>query len=196
MNELDVWMRDADPAAAFSEDEIDDRVRIASATARAGHSSRGPVWKRAGFLIPVVGASIILMGAAVFVPLQLSLDGQQVEIDVRLPIQYTTSGGEEISCTYGLYFGSARGRDADLEAAVETIKERDWVGIGEDVYEYAIAHSVSPQVGEVWEADSPRVREKIAFELAVRAVVTQQLTGTLPDGAGFAGTTDCSGQLS
>jgi hypothetical protein len=198
MNDLDALLRTADPATSWDDVDIDQRVRVARA---ASHSSaallpRKPRWKRARILIPTLGVSMALMGAAVVVPMQLWVDNREVDLDIELPIDYTTASGERVECTYGLYLGSPSGRNAELDVAADRIKEHDWSGIGEAVHRYAVAHPVSPQEGEVWTVDNLEVREKMAFELAVTAVVTDHLSGILPDGAGFAGTTDCTGRLS
>ncbi len=136
------------------------------------------------------------MGAALVAPLQLWVNDQEVQLDVQLPINYTTASGTDVSCEYGLYFDSAAGRTPEIDVAVDKLQGMDLSGFGEEIYQYAVAHPASPKEGETWNVDNAGVREKIAFELAVRAVVTDRLSGILPAGAGFSGTTDCTGQLS
>lgn len=188
MDDLDELLRDADPAAPWDSVVVDAHVRSAQQVARTMKPRRARGWRRARVLVPaVVGAAIVLTGAVIAVPLQLSLDNHKVPIDLHLPIHYTTASGQEISCTAGLYFSSPAGRTPAIVAALPKIKEHDWSHIGEDIYRYALAHP----------ADAPqRQREKISFELAISPVVMKQLSGILPDDAGFTLTDDCSGQLS
>ena len=187
VDDLDELLRTADPAAQGAGIDVDGHVRTAQETAREARPRRARRWRRARILLPALGATALLTGAAVVIPLQLSLNNHRVDIDLQLPIRYTTASGQTISCMAGLYFGSAAGRTPAIVAALPEIKKHDWSHIGEDIYRYALAHP----------ADAPpQQREKISFELAISPVVMQQLSGILPDGAGFALTDNCSGRLS
>lgn len=197
MAELDDLLHRADPASRWNAEEVEQRVWRASLTAKQAPAvSRKTPWKRPAVLVPLLLSGVVLMGAAVVAPLQLWVKDQEVQLDVQLPIEYTTVSGREVSCKYGLYFDSAAGRTPEIDAAMDKLRGMDFSGLGKEIYQYAVDHPASPQEGETWNVDNASVREKIAFELAVRAVVTDRLSGILPAGAGFSGTTDCAGQLS
>lgn len=196
MNDLDAMLRNADPATQWSEADIEHRVAGAASRIQRSSPRRAPFWKRTRVAIPVLAAAVALMGAAVVLPLQLWVDGREVDIDLEVPVEYVTAGGHRVACTAGFHFGSPSGRGPELEAAVNELRGRDWSGIGEEIYEHAVAHPVAPQDGEVWRVDTAQVREKIAFELAITAVMTSRTSDTLPAGAGIVVTNDCTGRLS
>lgn len=198
MSNLDELIRKADPAIGINDETVERRVLDGiSASRRSRPSTPRPWWTRAKVAIPAgVGVLALITGAAVVIPMQLQVDETPVEVDLQLPVSYTTSSGEDITCTYGIYFGEPEARPADLEEAIAELSSQDWSSFGDQVYQHATEHPVTPQDGEVWTVDSQEVRDKMSFELAVSAVVLGRLPSDLASGMPrFAGTTDCMGQL-
>lgn len=104
---LQSQLASADPVAEGADDSARALVRRMSAEARAAYvvrsRERAPWWKRPRTVLPVglVGLAA-LTGAAVLVPLGLSINGTQVDPDVEIPIVYTTDTGTHVSCRYGI----------------------------------------------------------------------------------------------
>lgn len=195
MPELDILLHKGDPAARLTGSEIDRRVGMAEADAlvRRSAASRTPRWKRARVVIPVLVVTVALMGAAVVTPLRLWIDGREADLDLKLPVEYTTTSGQEIHCTIGASLGSTNGRGPELDAVADELRDRDWSGLGEEIYEYSVTHPFSPAEDYVMESDTPKIRQRIAFQLAITAVLTLRTADVMPAGAGFAITGDCPG---
>lgn len=195
MDTLDEELRQADPVTRLRRDDV--TLIIASmANALPNQSSRKTQWwKNWRIAVPVAAVSVLaITGAAIAAPLLLGVDGEWVDVDARIPITYETESGVSVSCVYGLYVTSAAGRTAEDERLGEFLADADWAGIGQEIYDYAIANPITPQAGEVWTNDSPEVRDAISFKLAVTPVITDHVPAELlAHGSGWGSTDTCTG---
>lgn len=147
--------------------------------------SRAKRRRRSVWLIPgaVVAAGALTAGATVFAP--------YFDPDVRIPIEYVTDTGVEITCTYALRVGSVvGGENPELR---EWLTSQDWSGVGQRIYEDAVANPFIPGEDDKGEWTS-ELRDSVSFFDAMG----QQISA--PDGLAVfgdevAGTSDCTGQL-
>ncbi len=194
---LDEDLKGADPATRIPRGEAAVIIE-AMASALSWESDRPRRWWsnwRITVPVGIVGA-LALTGAAAVMPLVLGVDGQEVELDARIPIRYVTDSGVTVECVYGIYLGSPAGRTVEVERAADFLADYDWEGIGEEIYDWAMTHPVTPGENEVWEVDTPELRDQLSFRLAVSPVVLEKLPPDLRDaGIGFSSTDTCSGQL-
>ena len=150
-------------------------------------------WRDWKIMVPVgVGAALALTGSAILAPLLIGVDGEWVDLDARIPIVYETETGLSVSCEYGVYVSSGDSRTAADQRAAEILASEDWTGVGQDVYDSAIANPHTPQQGEVWTNDTPELRDGIAFKLALTRVVTSRLPHDLQS-VGMRSTDTCTG---
>lgn len=156
-------------------------------------------WTRPRVLIPIgIGALLSVTGAAVALPLlDLQVNGQEVELDVEIPITYTTKTGVSVVCSYGLYVGDPSKRTAADEALATFLREHDWQGIGQRIYEQAISHPYVPGATDEWESDTQQLRDQFSWSDAQNTVIFEQEipSNLLPDGLSTGGPSNCSGQL-
>lgn len=192
----------ADPAVEGVEDEerVADIVRRMSVAARQTAikeaPSRGPWWRRRRAMIPLGIAGVVaLTGAAVAFPLTIGVNGKTATLDVVIPITYTTDTGMEVSCSYGIYFGDPATRnDADERLAVFA-QEHDWSGIGQRIYDEAIANPFVPGPDDDWEDDSPEIRDSFSFHRATELIWSEIPAELRPEYHFAARAMDCTGQL-
>ncbi len=191
----DEELRQGDPVVGLRHDEATSLITAMVGELQAGHLPTTRWWKNWKVTVPVgVVGVLALTGAAIAAPLVLGVDGQWVDIDARIPITYETESGVSVSCVYGLYVSSAAGRTAEDDRLGEFLADADWTGIGQEIYDYAIANPVTPQEGEVWNNDSPEVRDAISFKLAVTPVITAHVPAELLNsGSGWSSTDTCTG---
>jgi hypothetical protein len=194
---LDEQLRAADPAARIRPDET--VPLIAAMTAQL---SREPVrrrswWQNWKVTLPIGFVGVLAVtGAGIAAPLILAVGepGNEVELDARIPITYMTESGVTVNCVYGVYLTGGSGRTVDSERAAEFLANEDWTGVGQEIYDFAIAHPVTPQEGEVWTNDTPEVRDAISFKLAVVPVISSHLPAELREvGSQLASTDTCTG---
>ncbi|WP_341974425.1 hypothetical protein LTA6_002867 [Microbacterium sp. LTA6] len=191
----------ADPVAAGEDARLHDLVRRMTVDTReasiAGTLTRAPWWKRRRTMIPLgIAGAIALTGAAVMIPLGIAVNGTPVEMDVEIPILYTTDTGVDVSCRYGIYFGDPATRSAADERLAEFAQNHDWTGIGQRVYEEAIANPFAPGPNDVWETDTQELRDRHSFNLAIGGVLYGEIPAELrAEGQQVGGTMDCTGQL-
>jgi len=154
---------------------------------------RRPWWKNWKVMLPIgVVGVLALTGAGVAAAPLILADG--VELDARIPITYVTESGVTVNCVYGLIRNGENGRTAERERAAEFLANEDWSGVGQEIYDFAIAHPVTPQEGEVWTNDTPDVRDAISFKLAVIPVISSHLPADLREaGSQLASTDTCTG---
>jgi hypothetical protein len=190
----------ADPAMVPTGATTHDLVRRMAAAARQASTdmadARRPWWKRPGTMVPlgIVGA-LALTGAAVAVPLRLWVNDIPVKLDVEIPIVYTTDTGLEVSCRYGIYFGDPVNRsDADEELA-QFVANHDWTGIGQRIYDEAIANPFIPGPNDDWEVDSQDIRDSFSFGRATDLIWAEIPEDLRQTGLSAGGTSDCTGQL-
>lgn len=193
MDTLDNELNEADPAARLREDVV---TPLISTMARALPSQavhRRRWWRNWRITGPVgVVGVLALTGGAIAVPFVLGVEGEWVDMDASIPIEYVTESGVAVSCKLGVYVRSDNGRTAEDDQAAKFLAEEDWTGIGQEVYDHAIANPVSPQEGEVWTDDTPELRDGVSFKLALTTVVISHLPPEM-QGTGLASTDTCTG---
>lgn len=192
-------LESADPVGGSNDATMRVLVRRLSAEAHASVStSRGstPWWKRRRTMIPlgIVGA-LALTGAAVFVPLNLAVNGTQVDLDVEIPIVYTTDTGVDVSCRYGMYVGDPASRSAADERLAAFVKNHDWTGIGQRIYDAAMANPFVPGPDDDWEVDNQELRDNASFFNALGMIWEEIPAELQEDGQSSGGTSDCTGKL-
>lgn len=190
----------ADPVPDGEDAELHDLVTRMAADARtaaaAGVTPRVPWWRRRRTIIPVgLGVLIAATGAAVLIPLQLSVNDTAVDLDVEFPIIYTTDTGVEVSCRYGLYFGDPLDRTATDERLAEFVREHDWTGIGQRIYDEAIANPFVPGPDDDLEVDTPELRDQFSFFEATELIWAEIPEELLTDAWSSGSTMDCTGVL-
>lgn len=191
----------ADPFPKGEDSELHDLVRRMAAeardTSRTKLAARAPWWKRRRIVIPVgIVGVVALSGAAVAVPLGLGINGTQVDLDAEIPIIYTTDNGIDVSCRYGIYFGDPANRTAEDEQLAEFVENHDWSGIGQRIYDEAIANPFVPGPNDDWEVDNQELRDNFSFNNALSLVIWEEIPTDLLQGAQSSGaTSDCTGRL-
>ena len=128
----------------------------------------------------MIVVALVATGAAIVfpIPTTMSIGGQTVEPDARIPISYTTASGMEVTCQYLVYLGDDVRTTHDSEVGA-VLGETDWTGVGQDIYDYAISHPAAPANGEEWTNDSPETRDLSSFIYAVQPVVEGRLPADL-----------------
>ena len=160
-----------------------------------------PWWKRRRIIVPLGVASVaVLSGGALLIPLSLSVNGTKVEPDAQIPIVYTTDTGVDVSCRYEIYIGEPGSRDADDLQLADFMDNHDWAGIGQRIYEYAIANPFAPGPDGGMETDTPQGRDELSLARAtsrlIEAEIPESLQGALlKEGTVYSSTTDCKGVL-
>ncbi len=191
MPEMDDLLREADPARTLDDTHASRVVSARWETTRVTRRKRR--WRIA--LPLTLGIAAVCTGAAIAAPLVLFVGEEetQVEPDVVVPIEYTTISGQEVSCAYAIYLGGTERTDAD-ERVAAALASTDWTGVGQEIYDHAVANPRGPQDGETWRHDSVGVRDAISFKIAVVPVLERRLPAGLQGSSGQWGSTDsCSG---
>lgn len=193
MSELDRLLAEADPTkreSPMSAQEIRETSRTARDVAEAL-----PWWRRRRVALPVAGLSLIALTAgAIAVPLALRINDQSVHVDVTIPISYVTETGRTISCEYGIYVGTPDNRtDAD-EEAIAFLKSADWSGIGQEIYEEALANPYVPGPNDDWESDSQEVRDRFSFNQATDIIIAR-VSAEVNGLSSLGSTSTCTGEL-
>ncbi|MFS0731891.1 hypothetical protein ABC304_07780 [Microbacterium sp. 1P10UB] len=193
MDELTERLDQADPATGLRRDEAAALIMAMVDELPADRMQRPRWWQNLRIMVPLgaVGA-LALTGAAIAVPLVIAVNGEHVDLDARVPIVYETETGVSVTCEYGVYVMSGDARTAEDERAAEILASEDWTGVGQDVYDSAIANPHVPQEGEIWANDSPELRDGVAFKLALTRVITSRLPPDL-QGVGMGSTDTCTG---
>lgn len=112
---------------------------------------------------------------------------------VEVPISYTTDSGRSVSCTATVQGGAVV--DADARALKDYLNSQDWTGVGQRIYDRALANPFVP--GEGYPAGLTSA-ELDAHSWG--AAMTDLIPGVLPENltAGWAGDSvgsDCTGEL-
>ena len=197
MDNLDERLRAADQAARIRPDVA--AALIADMTEQLPREAvrRRPWWMNWKVTLPIgVVGLLAVTGAAVAAPLILAVGEPYkiVELDARIPITYVTESGTTVDCVYGIYLNGHGGRTAQQERAAGFLANEDWTGLGQEIYDFAIAHPSLPKEGEVWTNDTPGVRDAISFKLAVIPVISSRLPADLRAvGSQFVSTDTCTG---
>ena len=190
-------LRDADPASRLEDAATSGLVRQLALAAQETSERGGdalPWWRRRRVALPLaIGGVVALTGAAV--PLGIWINGAEVPLDVAIPIEYTTDTGVKVSCRYGLYFGDPAQRTPGDERAAEFVRRHDWSGIGQRIYEEAIANPFEPGPSDDWEVDNQQLRDSFSFNRALGLIWTEIPDDVRASLRSTGATTDCTGQL-
>lgn len=190
---LDNDLKEADPAARLREDEVAPLILTIARALPSQAAQRRRWWKNWRITVPVGMVGVLaLTGGAIAVPFILGDESGWVDMDASIPIEYVTESGVAVSCKLGVHVRSDNGRTAEDDRVAKFLAEEDWTGIGQEVYDHAIANPVSPQEGEVWTDDTPELRDGVSFKLALTTVVMSHLPPVM-QGTGFASTDTCTG---
>ncbi|UJP10343.1 hypothetical protein L2X99_01095 [Microbacterium sp. KUDC0406] len=153
-------------------------------------------WKRPRIVVPIAfGIAVLATGAAEYVPLMLGVNGTPVDVEVRIPIHYVTDSGVTIDCEEGLYVGDPAHRTAADEKLADFLKAQDWSGIGQEIYDKAIAEPFVPGPNDDWEVDTQELRDGFSFRNAESLIYERIPDELTPDGTSIGGTGTCAGQL-
>lgn len=194
----------ADPIAEGEDTQLHDLVRrmTRAAQAEATIESRSPApwWRRRRTLIPLGIAGVVaLTGAALVIPLnQLWIDGMTVDADVVIPVNYTTDTGVDVSCRYSIYYGDPADRSESDEQLAAFVADQDWTGIGQRIYEHAIANPFVPGRDGGLQFDTQQNRDQMSLSIAIRHEIEEIIPDHLrdtPEGIIESGLTDCQGKL-
>ena len=179
MTSVDDRLKDADPARGLSDAALSPGVLAMWERAQSSPPVR-PSRRRWRIAIPVIVVALVATGAAIAfpIPTTMSIGGQTVEPDARIPISYTTASGTEVTCQYLVYLGDDVRTTHDSEVGA-VLGATDWTGVGQDIYDHAISNPVVPADGEVWTNDSPETRDLSSFIQAVQPVVEGRLPADL-----------------
>ncbi|MGM7670286.1 hypothetical protein [Microbacterium sp. A93] len=189
----------ADPISDIEDATLSVLVQqMARAARKSGTTDSviSPWWKRRRAFIPLTIAGVVaLTGAAVLIPLSLGVNGTNVELDAEIPIVYTTDTGVSVTCRYGIYFGEPAERtDADEQLA-DFVKNHDWTGIGQRIYEEAVANPFVPGPNDDWEVDTQELRDIASFNQATDLIWEEIPKKLAQEVQSSSGTMDCKGQL-
>lgn len=155
---------------------------VDEARSQAGHQQRTSRRRRVFLLPAVVVAGALLTAGAVVA--SVSFDPQ-----VRVPVEYVTDAGTEVSCTYAMTVGSiASGQNKELR---DWVMSHDWDGFGQSVYHSARLQSSGDDAGT--SAD-------LAAKFRFLRVLLAQLEDAMPTDLintykAVNGLSSCSGQL-
>lgn len=188
MNALDEILRDADPGVV-----VDDKWTSAvySELMSGKTSRRSRRWAWPALPILAIGA-LALTGAGVVVALalgQLGVNGNSVDYDVTVPIEYSDTQGVTHSCSYGFYVGDGSSKSPEAQQLVDWLEDRDWEGVGQEVYNYADERQADGIEGPAdfqHQAGFTRALNEVLY----RGIPTELLTG----GTVLAGSSNCDGE--
>lgn len=193
MHSPDEELTAIDPARHLDDELAARLVNAAWVQAASSRPSRSSRYDWRVRLPAGLAAVAVTTGAAIAVPVWLGINGIQVEPDAQIPINYTTLSGVEVSCTWAVHIGDAE-RTPLEERVAEALAATNWDGVGQDIYEQAIANPRVPQPGETWAVDTQGTRDAISFKLAILPVVERRLPEALQGAASQWGSTDtCTG---
>lgn len=200
MKQLRWDLASADPASDPEDPRLHQLVREMAArvqeAATVEPAAHAPWWKRRRNTIPLlIGGAVALTGAAVVIPLNSWVDYQQVQLDAEIPIVYVMDTGVEVSCRYGIYFGRPAARSEADEKLAEFVRNHDWTGIGQRIYDRAIDNPFTPGPGDDWKNGSQELRDQASFIHATDLILEEipnELQQTMKVSSA---TMDCKGQL-
>ncbi len=197
MKNLDALIAAADP----TKERADNTDLIISelwheVEALEGQRSRGRWWRSPKFVAPAAAVLVAgLTAAAVVAPMQLFVNGQAVELDVTIPIVYTTETGVTISCDYGIYVGDPATRSAADDELAAFLAAEDWTGVGQEIYDEAMANPFVPGPDDVWETDTQEMRDQFSFNRATWIIYERFPEGLWSEGMSTGGSSTCTGRL-
>lgn len=194
----------ADPMSGAEDAHLHALVRRTALAARAeaiaASPTTAPWWKRRRTMVSFGIAGIVaLTGGALVLPLsQFGIDGTWVDADAIIPIKYTTDTGVDVSCRYALYFGDPEDRTPSDRQTAAFVADHDWTGIGQEMYEYAIAHPFVPGRDGGLQVDTQQARDGMSLSIAIGHHIEAAIPFQLRDERDEympSSVTDCQGQL-
>jgi hypothetical protein len=197
MTNFDEDIKRADPSDAPSP-RLRQLINVMSDDARHGRGNRHPLtpspwWRRSRYALPIAtGVAVAVLGAAIINPLTIGLGGDRFAPTVRIPITYTTENGINVSCDYGILVGDPSAptdEDAELTAF---LREQDWSGIGQEIYDEAMRHPFVPGPNSDLHSDDQALLDSFSFQDAL-FVITNRIPADIT--AQWGATTDCTGVL-
>lgn len=198
MTDLDRLITRNDPAGSFTDytDQLITQMANAASSEVSTARLRTSWWKKPRIVVPIViGAAIMTTAGALIVPLALGVNGIQVDVDARIPIHYTTETGVTVDCTYGIYVGDPAHRTAADHRLAKYLSAHDWSGIGEKVYDRAMANPFVPGPNDDWEVDNQELRDQFSFNNALNLIYERIPADLMTEGTSTGATTNCTGQL-
>jgi hypothetical protein len=131
MTDVNDLLSRAAPGAIADDPAVRERVTelVAATGGTATRSKRRLLW------IPAVGLGGLALTAG-------ALAVQVAEADIVVPISYTTDTGQSFSCSTAIDAGSAF--DPDDRALSAFIRSHNWSGLGQDIYDRALAEPFDP----------------------------------------------------
>jgi hypothetical protein len=197
MDDLDTVLRSADPAPLLRRDEVRSIIDAMTKEIREVQSHRNRWWSRWRLTIPVGSAALLaITGAALAPQLFIWINGQEATLDTRIPITYTTRSGVSVECVFGAAVDPDKGGSlGDQERMTAFLNDNDWTGVGQEIYDYAIANPLTADDGS-W-TDDPKARDRQTLKTAIRQVILMHVPADLLDGTNvyLASTDNCEGQL-
>jgi hypothetical protein len=120
--------------------------------------------------------------------------GQCVQAHMEtIPIYYETATGKTINCSIGIAFEN-QGNGTHAAALTAFVKNHDWTGIGQRIYQEAIDHPFVPGPSDGFETEpSQAVLDSFSFEKAQHLIYDE--IPAAPEGTSGGGTSNCHGEL-
>lgn len=129
---MDELLRESAPAAASAHDNVRLEVSRMVAVSRSGTAGRSRAWKRGALVaIPIVAAA----------PFALVATGStdvRAAPDFSIPVSYVTESGQTVACDIDLFNGELFYQETNF-VAVDYFSQQDWTGVGQRIYDRAIA---------------------------------------------------------
>jgi hypothetical protein len=198
MTDLDRLLKRNDPARAHTDytDQLISQMATAASSEVTAAKRRTPWWKTPRVVVPIaIGVGLMTTAGALIIPLVLGVNGQLVDIDARIPIQYTTKTGVTVACTYGIYVGDPAHRTTADQKLANYLNAQDWSGIGEKIYDRAMANPFIPGPNDDWEVDNQQLRDRFSFDRALNVIYERIPADLMTEGMSTGATTNCTGQL-
>ena len=195
---LDGLLDSSRPHEFDGDDASLNMVRQVSSSARAAiHVRKRSIWKRPPVIAGGIGLLFLATTAGAiltFDPDGFLVDGNPTPYDVIIPIEYTTTSGQFISCTVGKAVTPIEGSDvSELKLFMES---HDWTGIGQRIHDEAVANPFVPGPEDVWESDGQDVRDSMSFSIASGKVFDDEIADELQSPlSSIGGSSDCQGTL-
>ena len=167
---------------------LDQMVQMVAATSTPTQKPSPSKWRRPIFLVPAVGVLAIATTAGA-VAYSFSITDATV-----IPINYTTSNGQAISCGYGVS-GVTQIAGVSTAALRSYVRSHDWTGTGQRAYQYAIAHPYVPTAAEQGQFTQAQI-DSFSFSQALAVVIGDAIPPSVePEGYVGGGESTCAGTL-
>jgi hypothetical protein len=189
MSAVDDLLRAADPSPLVDARWTDAVLVEAKKEIESGRRRRHRFFRVMPFVL--VGAVALTGGTIAVVAAlgQLGVNGNSVEYDVTVPLQYTDVAGLSHTCEYGFYVGDGETKSPQATDIVNHLKQLNWDGAGQRVYNYAEERRADGIEG-------PReYQHQAAFSRALTEVLYKEIPTDLLSGKDVvAGASTCDGE--